>query len=229
MPKKQKWMIRFGLCVLFGAIASVVYGNLIKQRTIVSTGLIKQLPKAPTGWLSTDQPIASTPEMQKAVNEMLNYDEAVFRTYSSNGISFSVYAAYWSPGRFHPRLISIHTPDVCWVGNGMTQVKADYNYQLKIDSQTLWHGQYREFTANGIQTNVVYWHILNGKPSGYAEGPNSLSQDFFATMWRDMHEGIGEQYFIRISSDSSIEKCIKEPVFTQILQHFGPILIKRDS
>ena len=228
MSQKSKLVLILIAAVLLVAMVVSFRSQLTPHHILANLHLVRDLPVVAGGYTITDQPIASTPEMQKAVNEMLNYDEAVFRTYSGNGISFSVYAAYWSPGRFHPRLISIHTPDVCWLGNGMTQVKADFNYQLKIDGKPLWYGQYREFTANGVQTNVVYWHILNGKLSGYAEGPNSLSQDFFATMWRDMHEGIGEQYFIRISSPVPFVTLLRDPIFIEVLRHFEPVLLASD-
>ena len=186
--------------------------------------IVHGLPGAIPGWTVRDSPIADTPEMKRAVDEMLNYDKAVFRTYSNGRVSFSVYVAYWSPGRFHPRLISIHTPDVCWLGNGMKIAEADYNRVLSVKGDVFWHAQYREFILNNQKTYVVYWHILNGALSGYAEEPNSQNRSFLKNMWRDMVDGVGEQYFIRISSDNSMDKLMSEPIFLDILSHFSPVL-----
>lgn len=213
------------IAVVAISVRTVSGGKKLKS----SADLISELPRVTIGWALIDQPIATTPEMQKSVNEMLNYDEAVFRTYSKSGVSFSVYAAYWSPGKFHPRLISIHTPDVCWLSNGMTMPVADSNRELVINGRKFLHGQYREFVAPlGNRSYVIYWHILNGKLSGYAEGDNSKSQDFFASMWRDIREGIGEQYFIRISSPIPLGDLLRDPFFVEVLRHFEPVLLSRD-
>jgi hypothetical protein len=64
-----------------------------------------------------EEEIAATPEMKRAVDELLNFDDAAFFTYTKGEDRVSVYIAYWKPGTMPQRLVSGHTPDVCWVGN----------------------------------------------------------------------------------------------------------------
>lgn len=186
--------------------------------------LLAQIPSAAEGWDIEDMPIASSIEMQKAVNELLNYDEAVFRQYTKNGRTLTVYAAYWRPYRFHPRLISVHTPDVCWVGNGWTIKRANYNYGVSLSDGRAWHAQERAFEANGEPMNVIYWHILDGRLSGYAEGPASTSRSFLDSLRNDLRHGAGEQFFIRISSPQPWSSWVDDPLYQQILDTFAPVL-----
>lgn len=213
----------FGALVLAGGLLVSVTKRHSGELTI-RPDLVSDLPMEIVDWQGTDQPIADTPEMKDAVVEMLNYDDAIFRNYTNGSRTLSVYAAYWGPGKFHPRLISIHTPDVCWKSNGMIPMDANYNYALSVMGSPLWHAQYREFDAGGKPIYVIYWHILNGLLSGYAEGPNSSSRQFVDNLWRDMSEGIGQQYFIRISSSTPFDYWKNEPVFQEVLKHFAPVL-----
>jgi hypothetical protein len=165
--------------------------------------------------------------MKRAVDELLNYDQAIFREYQNGSRSLSLYVAHWEPRKFHPRLISIHTPDVCWVGNGWKMEAAEYAYPVELNGGAAWPAQYREFTVNGKRTYVLYWHLMNGKLSGYASGPASANRSFLNRLWEDVREGTGEQFFIRISSEQPWDVWKDDPFFKQLLSTFSPVLASR--
>jgi hypothetical protein len=212
------------LVVLIGGVGISVGMKHRQSGAAPYAHLLSTLPTAPAGWEVKDMPIATSVEMQKAVNEMLNYDEAVYREYRKGGRSLTVYAAYWRPYRFHPRLISIHTPDVCWVGNGWVMKHSNYNFPVRMRAHMAWHAQERLFDAGGVRMNVLYWHLLDGKLSGYAEGPNSVNRSFVQTVLYDLKHGAGEQFFIRLSSEQPWSVWMDDPLFLDILETFSPVL-----
>lgn len=225
MIKNTRIVIVVGVLILLLGVGISVLSKLRERGGARNEKLLSLLPTAVAGWDVTDMPIASSVEMQKAVNELLNYDQAVFREYRRGNSAFTVYAAYWKPRRFHPRLISIHTPDICWAGNGWTVLKADYNYNLNLAKGPAWHAQSRVFQASGQLMNVLYWHILDGRLSGYAEGPNSSSRSIFDTFGDDIRHGSGEQFFIRLSSPQPWSEWHGDPLFNQIINTFSPVLL----
>lgn len=218
----------YGLCaVLVIAVGFNVFMRIGAERKILHADLLDKLPVVYPGWKVAELKIAETERMQKAVDEQLNFDQALYREYSSGGKTLSVYAAYWRPYKFNPRLISIHTPDVCWVVNGWKMKDPDYAYSIAMGAGPAWPAQRRVFEAGGLDVNVVYWHIQDGRLSGFAEGPNSASQSFFRNLWKDLVNGTGEQFFIRISSPQPWSEWAGDPLFMDILNTFSPVLLAK--
>lgn len=190
--------------------------------------LLDDLPRAEAPWSQRDLDVAESAEMKRAVDELLNYDRAIFRKYERGGDNITVYASHWRPRKFHPRLISIHTPDICWVSNGWHMRAADYSYALNISPEgPAWPAQYREFDAGGETTYVVYWHTVGESLSGYGQGPNSKSDSFLANFFDDVRQGAGEQLFIRISSNRPFTQWKDDAFFLTILNSFRPVLASR--
>ena len=176
------------------------------------------LPASRPGWAMSDQPIADTPEMKRAVTEMLNFDEAVFRTYRHGNEQISIYVAYWRPGSMHPRLITQHIPDVCWPGAGWNMLQSGGTAAFDLPgNQRTWAGQWRIFSARGTTEHVVYWHLLGGKLSGYAQGANSKSAMYYLTLWDDIRQAQREQYFIRLSSNLSLAELEKSELVRTVM------------
>ena len=214
----------FGAGVLIISILLVVGAGLKSSSNALHGDLLSQIPKAWPSWEVRDLPVADTPEMKQAVEEMLNYDAAVLRQFSKDGKTILIYAAYWMPGRFHPRLISQHTPENCWVGNGMNLISSNYDSPMNLDGWATWPVQYLSFDANNHRINVAYWHLQNGRLSGYAVGPNSGSRSFIRNFLNDIRYGTGEQFFIRISGDSTLTEWEKNDLVNGILASFKPVL-----
>lgn len=107
--------------LLFGIVLAFVGLRPPPPRTF--QGSVKDLlPPAEIvardGWKVEYLPIADTPEAKAKVDELLNYDDAVFAVYTRGTERVSIYLAYWTPGKMSHRLVAGHTPDVCWVGAG---------------------------------------------------------------------------------------------------------------
>lgn len=210
--------------LLSGAIALQITASMRGASAVMHPDLISRLPTEPTGWEVVDHSIADTPEMKRAVDEMLNYSDAIFREYKKEGRRLAVYVAYWKPRKFHPRMIAMHTPDICWVGNGWKMGAEDYEYKLQHEGLPLLPAQYREFITDSERTYVVYWHTVNGNLSGYAMGPKSRSYGFVDNLLHDLRSALGEQYFIRISSNKPWSEWIGDPLFESVLSVFNPVL-----
>lgn len=122
--------------VLVAALAFVAFGSWLPPRQAfrgTMKDLVPQAEELPR-WTLEYRPVAETAEMQKAVGEILNFDDAVYAIYDNGGLRVSIYAAYWSPGKMSHRLIAGHTPDVCWVGGGWVRRKAE-SLGMKIESR----------------------------------------------------------------------------------------------
>jgi hypothetical protein len=213
------------LALLFGAIGYTLILSFAAKSAPDHPEFIDNLPTRVDGWEVKDLKIAENESMQKAVDEQLNYDQAVFREYRQGTKAFQIYVARWSARKMHPRLISIHVPDRCWVVNGWKMSEPEYNYQLNLPGEKIHHGQYRYFSTEGGQgLHVLYWHLLGNELSGYAEGPNSLSGELFKSLLTGIHGNIGEQFFIRLSSPQPWDEWVNDKLFQQVLGCFAPIL-----
>jgi hypothetical protein len=210
--------------ILLAAVAwSVVK---VHRREIRSShgALLSGLPSIFSGWQILNLPVATSPEMEKTVVNTLNYDDAIYREYHRGQRSFTLYAAYWKSYKIHPRLVAIHTPDVCWVANGWSMVAVRKPYLIRVNGRLLWRAQYREFSRNGATQYVLYWHLVSGHPSDYASGPDSAPVSFWRSWVADIADGAGEQFFIRLASSEPWDSLAEEPVVQEILDTFGPVL-----
>lgn len=208
-----------GILILLLAIGLQFRNSVVLEAHPRLISLKALLPAGALGWTSVDQPIAETELMKRAVSELLNYDEAILRSYSRGADQISVYVAYWRPGTMHPRLITQHLPDTCWPGLGWTNLQpmGTAVFALPGGKQT-WSGQSRIFAGHGITQYVVYWHLVGGRLSGYAQGPDSKRATYHLTLWDDIRYGQREQYFVRISSNLPIDELGRSDPMQTILQ-----------
>jgi len=230
--RSQLSALRFLLpaLLLAAAIALVIYGNTRPQERTFHGKLIDVLPEAPPGWTRTLRPIADTPEMQKAVGEMLNFDDAVFVDYTRGTDRLSVYIAYWTPGRMSHRLVAGHTPDICWVGAGWTCTERGTwpsEPSQQSDSPTvlaqradrdriaILPAESRTFTARGTTEYVWFWHIVGGRPISY--GPQT--PPWYASLADMIAKGFDqreEQFFIRLSAPRPLDDpalaAVRDPI-----------------
>ncbi len=173
------------------------------------------------GWSATQQPIAESAEMKRAVGELLNYDDAFFVIYSSAGMRVSIYAAYWSPGKMSHRLIATHTPDVCWVGGGWQRLRSDVKYVPVLEKARRLRLEHRIFALRGQTEHVAFCHLVGGTPMTYETG----AEPPWYAMFRDLlSKGLRqreEQLFLRISSDRPFEEFKDAPPVKHFLRKLG--------
>jgi hypothetical protein len=186
-------------------------------------------PPPPAGWEVRDTPIGATAGSAEAAIRALNFDDYVYRTYRSGGLVVRVYAAYWSPGRMDPSLISIHIPDICWVGSGATLVDSEDGRILPGAGGSLLPGNFRVFEFPHGREEVVYWHCVRGTPLS-AAAPDSLPLSerlrAFGRTLLGTSFGLApaDQVFVRISTNRTIAEVVASdlwPVLTASLRPSG--------
>ncbi len=155
------------------------------------------------GWSHQDIPIADTPEMQKRVFELLNFDDGEFAVYSDGRRAVSMYVAYWRPGKMTPRLVAGHTPDVCWVGAGWKIQRAVVNNALSHGAQPIFAAEERDMHRAATQETVLYWHVAADRVlAGY--DPAAIGSAF-CELWAFGLRQRPEQFFVRISSRGPVK------------------------
>lgn len=202
MSPWSKYLFLVGALVLLGAALIQLRPVLQVEVHPQTRPLAQLLPEKFAGWHVRDEPVAATAEMARAVDELLHYDEALLRFYETGKDFISVYVAYWKPGRFHPRLVATHTPDICWLETGL---KMDHLGTISLpirDSLFSQAGQYRRFTGRTDMQYVVYWHLVGGRLTGYTDGSLPTGPSFFTHVKHDIKAGQQEQYFIRIATSA---------------------------
>lgn len=180
------------------------------------TGTLREiLPPAPLDWTMHQQVIADTPEMKEAVNELLNFDDAVYVDYiGPNQERLSVYIAYWTPGKMSHRLIASHIPDICWIGNGWKKIE-DTNTSQFLPNLPV--GEARVFSTGSKLEYVWYWHIVGGDSIRYISGQAPPWHAFISDMAKKGLNQRQEQIFIRISSERPISNFLNTPILPQLI------------
>jgi hypothetical protein len=191
-------------CVLGFGLGLILYGSLRRlPEPSFKARLSAALPSAANlpGWTCVVEEIAATPEMKRAVDELLNFDDAAFLTYTKGDDRVSVYVAYWKPGTMSQRLISVHTPDVCWVGNGWEVRRRDSRVSLAVrGGKAPPPAECREMRLADKTERVVFWHLVGGQARDLS---TSIAPwySFLTDMISDGLQQREEQFFIRISSN----------------------------
>jgi len=196
-----------------------------RDSNVVKRGvpLAEYFPREMDGWHSEDRPLAETPEQVKAVEKILQFDEAILRIYRKGDQEFSVYVAYWRPGKMPAREIAFHVPDQCWVSVGWKERAAAYHYQREFEGRLLAPAQYREFDGLNGRQYLLYWHILNGRAILYSPDGTHSQLTTLNALFRHGLSHKGEQYFIRIASRGSIDELWNEDGFQEIMELIAPL------
>ncbi len=155
------------------------------------------------GWSRQVVPIADTPELKKAVDELLNFDDAEFAVYSDGLRMVSIYVAYWRPGKITPRLVAGHTPDKCWVGAGWNIQQTNVNRVLKQGARLIFAAEERNMRRGAVQETVLYWHVAADKVLTGKDPAAIVSA--LPDLWAFGLRQRPEQFFVRISSRGQVK------------------------
>jgi len=224
----KKTFIFVGL-VLIIAIGFQFFGLASKRKNLEAKTVGEFIPREIPGWTVEDKPVADSPEMQKVVNQVLNYDDAVFRIYRKGGKEISVYVAYWLPGKIHPTGIDAHTPDVCWVANGWEMQKMSALASQREGADEIAVPNYRKFKVGAQSLSVVYWHF-NGVKLRQSDSVRVSKLSFESTVMRRVKQIYGDivapaeqQVFMRISSNGDISSEFDELPVKSCLQFLARV------
>jgi hypothetical protein len=158
------------------------------------------------GWQVEDLPIAGTPEAQRMVDELLNFDQAVFRTYARGDLRISIYLAYWRPGKMQPKDIGRHTPDSCWVLSGWKRTAMHTREDLRLkDGRRVRLTEHRTFVAQNQVEHLVFWHVIEEATHSYRTGGRPPWHWLVTDSLRRGLNQKPEQFFLRISSNRPLE------------------------
>lgn len=192
------------------------------------TGNIREIIPTAKGlpdWKVKDAPIADTPEMQRQVDELLNFDDAVFRIYEKGGLRVSVYLAYWRPGRMQAKDIGRHTPDVCWVAAGWEQTRKDTLSDLRLrNGARVSVAEHRAFFARGQTEHVLFWHVVGAATHSYKTGGRP---PWYWIVTDTLRWGLNqrpEQFFLRISSNRPVDEWMNADLVQSIIERVPAIV-----
>ena len=176
-------------------------------------------------WVFTERAIADTPEMRKAVAELLNFEQGVYREFEKAGVRISIYLTYWSPGRMSQRSVGGHTPDVCWVASGwrnLLEQAGTINYEaggrLKIVMQN------RIFKLDDLTEYVAFAQIVSGRSVSYGDGRGPAWYALVEDLVKHGFSQREEQFFIRISSNRPIAQILSKGPAERSLSNLGAVL-----
>lgn len=182
-------------------------------------------------WVFTERAIADTPEMQRAVAELLNFDQGVYREFERAGVRISIYLTYWSPGRMSQRSVGGHTPDVCWVAAGwgnLLEQASTINYEVGGSRGIVM--QSRVFKFDGLTEYVAFAQIVAGRSLAYGDGRGPEWYSLVMDLIRNGFSQREEQFFIRISSNRPISQILSGGPAERSLSNLGAVLeLSRNS
>jgi len=179
----------------------------------------KQLPE----WQVTDAPIADTPEMEKRVLDILDYDDAAYVVYRKDDLRVSIYIAYWRPGKVSVRSVAKHTPDVCWTLAGWECSLSEEIPVLAIGEKEIGHTEHRNFTIRGQVEHVVFWHIAGAEVVSYHTGGRPPWHAAINEFIRWGNQFKKEQFFLRISSNKPLADFKESEVMQRVVENFTVI------
>ena len=194
--------------------------------------LSKIIPNELSGWKIKDQDMAESPESSARISDFLNFDDALFRIFNKGDTIVGLYIAYWTPGKASYRWAGAHTPDTCWVLNGWTRLERKYTIPLSCNGYEFKPVEFGVYEKDGNTQNVYFWHLVGGSPFGYSqEGAHNI----FGALLDIKKYGLNlrqEQFFIRLSSNKTIQQLESMPEFNKItaaLNHLGLTIQKPTS
>jgi hypothetical protein len=212
------WCLGLAVILLIGVIALQVLGVQSARaggNHSVSGRLSTLLPSALAFGGVRDEPIAATEEMKKAVGELLNFTDGVYRIYQLQGVRVSVYVAWWEAGRMAPRLVATHTPDVCWPDNGWVRDQTAEGglsaLSEELRASGFAEGEVRVFRMQNKPEYVVFWHKVGDQMLSYHTGYAPPWWSWLDEMWRGGLNLRKEQLFVRVSSDRPLESVWGRP------------------
>lgn len=213
-------------------VAVLVCRPIRRQAHFVPSRSVEEILdcELPPGWLSRTLPFGDTEVANREIESVLRFSDAAFRSYKGGGLEVEVYMAYWEPGKMDPWIVSLHTPDTCWVLSGCEELYRDNNWSSEfVALQTNHPGRMRRYRLpTGGDVEVVYWHLYGGVPSGL---PIPTDQNRLLARMRELRTTLTntqwgriqrEQVFIRISTNRTLREVAESDLWPFIESSLAP-------
>lgn len=214
----KKTILILGSLTLLSALAFRAYFAFVPPpAATLHAALTDIFPGELSGWQIEDQNMAESPESSTRISNFLNFDDALFRTFKKGETFIGLYIAYWSPGKASYRWAGAHTPDTCWVLNGWTRTHREYSIPFSHGTTHFQPAEFGIYEKNGEPQNVHFWHLVGGQAFSYQQkgAPN-----IFGALIDIQHHGLNlrqEQFFIRLSSNRTLDTLKQMDGFNRIL------------
>ena len=220
----KKFILLLGIAILLIALGLRAYFVFVPPpEATLHQALAEVVPSELSGWKIKDMDMAESPESSARITKHLNFDDAIFRVFEKGDTFVGLYIAYWSPGKASYRWAGAHTPDTCWVLNGWTRTDREYSIPFEHDAVAFEPAEFGIYEKNGLPQNVYFWHLVGGSAFGYEQ---QGGHNIFGALLDIKHHGLDlrqEQFFIRLSSNKSLEELNKIPGFSTILDGLSAI------
>lgn len=208
------------LC-LAGSVQFLSSGQKVAVDAVTLAPLTKLLPASLPGWTVEDSSLGQTEGDAQKVQEILQYDDAIFRTYRRGNLVIGVHVVYWRPNPSKTEYNLAHSPDICWPNAGWSLQERVYEKHVTSAGWTSPPGQYRVFEANGKTTEMLFWHLRRGQLSGYMMGDQTRWRARLTHMleqtYRSFRFGsVADEIFVRITMDAPLEEVIRSDAWAEI-------------
>ena len=220
----KKTVLTFGLLTLTAVFVIQAYFAFVPPpKATFSRSLKDVFPRELAGWQIQDLEIADTPEASARVSDFLDFDDAIFRFYTKDGAEIGLYIAYWRPGKTSYRWAGAHTPDTCWVLAGWECTQREYGIPFQHGSIPFQPAEYGIYETELDKQHVYFWHLVGRKAYGYKQ---QGTPNIFAALIDIKHHGLDqrkEQFFIRLSSNKTLDQLKELAGFAKILDSLAEI------
>ncbi len=219
----RKFLFILGAVLVSGLIVLVVAIEFFSRQPRRFTGKLEEaFPASIAGWTRKPLPFATSKAQLAEVQGTLNYSQAAQFLYTKGKTEILVYVAYWEPGKASVVDAGTHNPDSCWVNSGCIRSDRAYSVNAKVGQRELLPYEYGEYIMpRGGKQNVIFWHLVNGKPNRYQEQEVGWREGLagrlerLPLMIKDFRTyGLNqksEQMFIRVSSFAPMQSLLTDP------------------
>lgn len=216
-----------GLCSAVGLRA--YFGLVPPPEPTLERELGEIFPEELPGWSVKEMDMANSPEAAARVSDFLNFDDSVFRIYTNGQTMIGLYIAYWKPGKVSYRWAGAHTPDTCWVQAGWERKDREFAIPFHHGDTRFEPAEFGVYEKDNTSQNVYFWHLVGGDAFRYDQVGN---HNIFGSLVDVREYGLNlreEQFFIRVSSNRTVDELKELPGFSKILEGLAEIGLKEDS
>jgi hypothetical protein len=190
--------------------------------------LATAIPAAIAGWTVTDLDLGPTESVTERSHNLLKLDDFVHRNYVGPAGSFSVYVAYWQPGKMPVRLVNQHSPDRCWTEVGWACIDRRWDVEKMAGDIPLQPAQWGAYQIYDYVNQTYFWHIVGGRTHWYG-GQRLNTRSSVMSILQDLRtfgfNTYREQYFVRVVSQQSLDDLWTVPAFQQVMADLAALCL----
>jgi len=222
--RMKKLLLILAAAALLGALTLRAYFAFVPPpEATLNDQLSKIVPEVLSGWAIKDLDMAESPESSARISDFLNFDDALFRVFEKGDTFVGLYIAYWTPGKASYRWAGAHTPDTCWVLNGWTRLEREYSIPFEGNEVSFCPAEFGIYEKDGNAQKVYFWHLVGGEAFSYDQ---KGTPNIFGALLDIKTYGLKlrqEQFFIRLSSNKTVEELKEIEGFDAILDSLSEI------